>query len=456
MPVDFTPYLPVLHDQLHQNLNHIVQDTGMHLIQFQMLDVCEVSIRTSDLHCMTLRLGGFANDNLQKSRISFLIHPKAALFFDIQPDKHSEFSELFLVQKMLEIKKRLRMKIHEEPFLLQVQQAQELLQILQNAKGLEDSFFRRVIIGVTGVTGNLRVGFRCNQDCHFCWQDRRWINPPFEMVELWLQEMMDFGIEQLVITGGEPTLEKRLPELLAKAKNHGMKVMLQSNATTFVNPRYLQRVVDAQVDRIFVSLHASTAEISDQMTNAKGTFQQTVQGIQAALGQGLRIGLNCVVEAANFQDLIQLANFIVEKFVHPFPKNPIESMNFSRPQPYYDDEKWLNSLVDMKDCRPFLQEACRILQENQVIVDATAGSCGLPACVLSDFPQWIYLPQAEHVGMTDPHYSAKIRQGTVCEQCSLFDRCQGPSKAYFEKFGDKGLIPFENGVVIQDDFPLQL
>ena len=366
-----------------------------------------------------------------------------------------EADEEFVLQCLVTLKKLLRR--HQAQTDWSESRLKSLLQEHAQYQDVRDEYFRRIFTGVTGSTANFRLGFRCNQDCHFCWQNRRWPNPPLEMYFQWLEEIADFGIEQIVFTGGEPTLHRDFPSLLAKAKQeYGMKTMVQTNATTFHNRRYLERVRQAEVDRLFISLHAGTAEISDRMTRAPNTFDLTVQGVELALQAGLRVGLNCVVERENYRDLPNLARLIVERFVAPFPENPIESMTFSRPQSYYDRQKWHEQIMPMDEIEPHLEEAIELLLAHGVLLDITAGSCGLPACLIRRFPSLIYLPKAEHVGMADPSHSQEARKNLACGQCSLFDNCQGPGHQYIEQFGDRGLVAFEGEVPFSHVFPLQL
>ena len=57
---------------------------------------------------------------------------------------------------------------------------------LKSYLGLDDDYYRRIFFGVVGGSANLRLGFRCNQDCGFCWQSRKWPEPPAEMYGIWL------------------------------------------------------------------------------------------------------------------------------------------------------------------------------------------------------------------------------------------------------------------------------
>lgn len=313
---------------------------------------------------------------------------------------------------------------------------------VQPVLGLDDSVYRRIFDGVQGRTANLRLGFRCNQDCGLCWQSRQWPEPPPELYVRWLDELAAEGVRQLTISGGEPTLHRRLPELLHRAKAvHGMRTMIQTNAVQLAKPAVLERVVAAAPDRIFVSLHAAEAELSDRITRAPGTWQRTVQGIESALLSGLRVGLNTVVDQLNVDHLPALSRYIAARYVRGVPDNPVESWTLSRPQTYFDRALWRRRLVSMERVGPAVQAAVATLQPLGVVLDVTSGSCGLPPCILADHPELIWLPTENEVGVADPGYIGHP-EGSACRGCALGPRCQGPGHGYRAAFGEAGLRPF--------------
>lgn len=378
-----------------------------------------------------------------------------SVWFGSVHNQNHALSERFLVQSLIAIKKFITQEQRNNSALLE--QLVSLIQSHKKYHKIHDDYYRRIFVGVTGMTANIRLGFRCNQDCHFCWQSRGWPDPPEDLYFIWLDELHQLGVQQVVFTGGEPTLFKRFVELLLLAKEkYGMRTLVQTNATTLSNPRYLQRIQQAKVNRLFISFHSSDAEISDKMTRAPKTFAMTVKGIEAALAAGMRVGLNCIVEKDNYQGLAQQAQFIVDRFVLPFPENPIESMNYSRPQHYFDEEKWAEQLIPLDLVYPQLKQAIEILDAKGVLLDVTAGSCGLSACLLRFKPELIYLPKEEHMGMADPKHSQQFREKFICSRCTLFSQCQGPGMKYHELFGDRGLIPFTEALSVAQDFPLSL
>ncbi len=308
---------------------------------------------------------------------------------------------------------------------------------------LDDRYYRRIIPGIHGASANLRLGFVCNQDCHFCWQGRRWPGPPDDMIFRWLDEIGEAGVRRLVLTGGEPTLFRRLPELLHRARHRwAMTTMVQTNAIMLGRETRLQTLVDGGVTRLFVSLHAADPTISDTMTRAPGTWIRTVQGIEASLASGIRVGLSVVVERANLDDLPALAELVVRRFVHPFPNNPMESVTFSRPQTYFDIDHHRESILPLDVLREPLHRTIRTLDAAGVTPDLTTGSCAIPACVLHEMPQHIRLPDPALWTATDRAHDGDRATPVACQGCALWGGCGGPGAGYTAAFGEQGLRPF--------------
>ena len=96
----------------------------------------------------------------------------------------------------------------------------------------------------------------------------------------------------VVLSGGEPTLNSHLVEYVQLAKRHGVRaVELQTNAIRLADPVLTRALVAAGLDRVMVSLHGSTAEISDGITGAPTTFAATVRGIDALSQTDVRLRL---------------------------------------------------------------------------------------------------------------------------------------------------------------------
>ena len=307
---------------------------------------------------------------------------------------------------------------------------------------IDDYMYRQISQGSLGLHAYLRLGFLCSQDCWFCWQGRDWPDAPTELYFKWLDEIAAAGVKHISFTGGEPTLHSALPELVAIAKQrYGMQTMIQTNAIRFRHKAFLAKMVTAGTDILFVSFHSHIPEVSDAMTRARGTNRTTVKGIEAALGAGLRVSLNCVVENANHDTLPGHAQFIVDRFVKPFPDNPANPISYSHPAAYHDRDAWEGSMVALDLVQPHLLAAARILRDAGIYPEVM-GTCGFPPCLFHEDPGFIRLVDpADSASMDDMDTSSRA-YGDACNKCAVKERCLGPRKAYIQRFGDRGLRPF--------------
>ena len=296
---------------------------------------------------------------------------------------------------------------------------------------VEDIHYRRLSRSTQGRVGMLRLGFRCNQDCGFCWQSREWPEPPAEHYHRWLTELHAAGAERVMISGGEPTLHAELPALLSRARDLGLPTQIQSNAIKLGRPPYLARLTTAGLGAVLVSFHAADAVLSDTMTRAPGTWQRTVAGIEAALGAGLVVALNCVVDGRNATHLPDHAAFIVDRFVAPFPTNPVRVVNYSHPSPSFDEALWVDTLVTFDALKAPLGAALLQLEAAGVTVNA-AGTCGFPLCVL---PPGSRVAAGNAPDTADGLDLSARTWAPACRGCSARARCPGLRPEYVERYG---------------------
>ena len=99
----------------------------------------------------------------------------------------------------------------------------------------------------------------CNFHCHFC-HNRDAVLHPETFQEVQWDEIAEFissnreFLDGVVVTGGEPTLQSDLPDLLRKLKDLGTMVKLDTNGS---NPAMLQDIIDAGlVDYVAMDIKA--------------------------------------------------------------------------------------------------------------------------------------------------------------------------------------------------------
>ncbi|HXH00765.1 MAG TPA: GTP 3',8-cyclase MoaA [Xanthomonadaceae bacterium] len=119
----------------------------------------------------------------------------------------------------------------------------------------------------------------------------------FDEIETLVRGFVRLGVSKLRLTGGEPLLRKRLPELIARlACIEGIKdLALTTNGSLLAAQAQALRA--AGLGRITVSLDALDPVLLRQLSGGRGEVADVLAGIAAAQAAGFAsIKLNCVIQ----------------------------------------------------------------------------------------------------------------------------------------------------------------
>ena len=281
----------------------------------------------------------------------------------------------------------------------------------------------------------LRLGFACNQNCDFCFQDRQWPAAPHEMLKLWLDEFLAQAPKRVVFSGGEPLVHgPLLLELAERCQGHQVPLWLQTNAIGLDVAKRLQSLQNAGLVGALVSYHAASAPVSDALTRAPGTHERTERGILALLRAGLRVDLNGVVDARTLPDLLQRSQRICAVFL-PHCQYPGQlSVAFAFPTRDAGGGTYDAYALPLDTIAPVLNAAAVVLVDAGIAVTAD-GSCGFPQCTL---PRWLR-NQAAITDHADEHQQSREKTA-ICHDCVLKDQCMGPRRDYLQRFGTRGIV----------------
>ena len=164
--------------------------------------------------------------------------------------------------------------------------------------------------------GEIRLGFRCNARCGFCYYQDLLDNPlekepKTSHVLKQLRAMRRFGTDEVEFTGGEPTVKPDLPEIIRQAKTLGfVNVSLITNGLRFSNFAYAKKLVDAGLNDILFSLHGSNKAMHDMHTGIPGSFEKIIQAMENANRLGIRVRITTTVTSENckaLNDIIDIA-----------------------------------------------------------------------------------------------------------------------------------------------------
>jgi radical SAM protein with 4Fe4S-binding SPASM domain len=161
---------------------------------------------------------------------------------------------------------------------------------------------------------DLAITYRCNNDCAHCYNARE-RNFPELHTENWkhiMDQLWALGVPHIVFTGGEATLRNDLPELIAHAESNGQITGLNTNARRLADPKYVQKLVDAGLDHVQITVESCDEQIHDEMMRAKGAFRQTIQGLKNVLDTRLYVMTNTTMLRSNVHKIPGTLDFLAE------------------------------------------------------------------------------------------------------------------------------------------------
>ena len=172
---------------------------------------------------------------------------------------------------------------------------------------------------------DLALTFRCQNDCVHCYA-----GGSHETLELtttqWksvIDKLSEIGVFILTFTGGEPTLREDLPELLLYAQNKGMVTGLISNGRRLKDKAYVDVLEKSGLDFVQVTLESHKPQVHDLMTSEKGSWKETVAGIQNAVQSQIYVSTNTTLSKHNASDFLTTIDYIKGLGVDAFGCNSL-------------------------------------------------------------------------------------------------------------------------------------
>jgi len=171
---------------------------------------------------------------------------------------------------------------------------------------------------------DLALTYRCNNNCIHCYNNRR--SSEELSTDEWkrvLDILWDLGIPHIVFTGGEPTLRDDLVDLIRHAENNGQITGLNTNGRKLANPKYVEDLINAGLDHIQITIESYRKETHEFITRAKGSYDETLQGIKNALEYGIYLVTNTTIMRENVNEIIPTIEFLRDLGVKHIAANSI-------------------------------------------------------------------------------------------------------------------------------------
>ena len=156
----------------------------------------------------------------------------------------------------------------------------------------------------------------CAFACKHCRADAQHGRDPLELTTQegfqLIDRLAEFGSPILIFTGGDPMMRPDLNELIAYSTEKGLRCSLTPTATSLPTVERLQKVKEAGIRRIALSLDAPSSQVHDEFRQVKGSWDRTMLILHNADKIGLSVQVNTTVSTFNHLLLPEMVPFVEE------------------------------------------------------------------------------------------------------------------------------------------------
>ncbi len=256
---------------------------------------------------------------------------------------------------------------------------------------------------------------QCNSNCIMC-PDPDIIrntkeNPDIKKI-LEQIECIPNDTSHITITGGEPgLLKEKLLEVLDKCKKclPNTEFLLLTNGRVFSDVHFANKIAEVVPSniRVAIPIYADNEKLHDEITRAKESFNQAVNGIKNLINRNIDVEIRIVALKKNYEQLEQIAKFIVREFPHTKIVN-IMALEMMGNAYKNKDLVW----VDFKDIKKYLYNACLTIIRSGIITNLY----NFPLCNIDE-----KLYSLSRKSITD--YKVRYKDG--CDTCLIKENCGG-------------------------------
>ena len=251
----------------------------------------------------------------------------------------------------------------------------------------------------------------------------------FEQWEKVIGEAVGLGLKDLCISGGEPTLYKHLTEMIRLGKGHGLKVTLNTNASTMTEDLALS-VLEAGLDTVMISFYSPRPEVHDSMRHYKGLWQKTINAIRifAALKSefpNFHLTTQALISKHNYMDLAELIRLNYELGSEAIAFSYLEG-----------DWKEKTALLNEKEIKHLTEEVipeavsfCKTLRQPvRIMALRTLRKLYSPRIASpEDFARGVYLPRHQKTGPCKrPGFFALVLADGKVYPCNMIEYTHYP------------------------------
>ena len=145
----------------------------------------------------------------------------------------------------------------------------------------------------------------CNLECVHCYASAKKSKFPGELsteeAKVMIDDLADFNVPALLISGGEPLIRPDILELAEYATTKGIRVTFSTNGT-LIDEKKAERIAKIGVAYVGISVDGAEAR-HDLFRGRDGAFKDAIRGIRNCRDAGIRVGVRFTVTKDNLGEI---------------------------------------------------------------------------------------------------------------------------------------------------------
>jgi len=296
------------------------------------------------------------------------------------------------------------------------------------------------------VSPYIYIGYNCNNNCIFCSEADEYLEnfKPKSTKQIKKEVSLARNHYDFVnFMGREPTLRKDFIEILKFAKKLDFKqVGFTTNGRMLAYKDFAQKVLDAGINQIVISLNGATPEMHDGQTQVKGSFLQTIQGIKNVMElkrEDFSLIINLLLNKINYRELPKMVDLVIGL--------EVKEINILNAAPLSRRSRDKKIIMKMSDLGHYVVNVLKNYSHGPIRIprgrakqDRGLGYSHAKFLLVEFLP--CSLPKDAHKYFFPclEKNPDKIRI-PLCKNCPYADRCDGVLRTYIDLYGTKEFKP---------------
>jgi radical SAM protein with 4Fe4S-binding SPASM domain len=155
---------------------------------------------------------------------------------------------------------------------------------------------------------------KCNLKCKHCYSDALDTAAPDELstseAKKLLDTVLDWGIQLLIIDGGEPLCREDFFEIVKYASDRRMRIVVGSNGT-LIDVETARKMKQVGVQCVQISIDGAKPETHDSFRREEGSFDRAMQGVEACKRAGLPFQFGMVIRKQSLAEVPSMLDLAV-------------------------------------------------------------------------------------------------------------------------------------------------